>query len=217
MSDFKIINLGLPKTGTTTLTRALRRACIPTVDWKVHKRQTPDESLHGQHLGTLMYRDYFDSGDPLKRLTKWRAFNELSHAGLKHSLWPQTDWGLLSAILKHHPDTRFMLNTRDPERTAASIIRWGNLGSLRLPNTNVPGLPKGYGEQSHIARWIEAHYAFVRRVFSGADNFLEFDITDSDAPKKIGAFLDTKLPWWGRANARPEADTPMLQPEMTDN
>lgn len=222
MSDFRIINLGLPKTGTTTLTRALRRASISVADWKVRKRQTSDESLHGKHLGTLMYRDYFDHGDPLKRLHMFRAFNELSHAGLKHSLWPQTDWAFLEAIQKHHPYTKFLLNYRDPAKTANSIMRWTNLGTMRLPLANVPGLPKGYGDEGHIARWVAGHYAFVRRVFAGADNFLEFDITDAAAPKKIGAFIGTDLPWWGRANANAQvkpaaAAQPDTQPELTDH
>lgn len=221
MSDsFKIVNLGQPKTGTTTLTRALRRAAIATADWKIHRRQSDDESLIGQHLGTILYQDYFQSGDPLARLSKFRAFNELSHAGLKHSLWPQSDWALLEAIEKHHPETRFMLNTRNPARAASSIMRWGNMGTLRLPNTNVPGLPKGYGhEEAQLARWIAGHYAFIRRVFAGHDRFLEFDIADEAAPQKIGAFIGTKLPWWGRANARPAAvpeATPDLQPELTE-
>lgn len=211
--SFKIVNLGLPKTGTTTLTRALRRAAIATADWKIHRRQTADETLIGQHLGTILYQDYYASGDPLARLSRFRAFNELSHAGLKHSLWPQTDWALLDAIEKHHPKTRFLLNTRNPAEAAASILRWGNMGTLRLPNTNVPGLPIGYGaSEAQLARWIAGHYAFVRRVFAGHPLFLEFDIADSAARHKIGAFLGTKLPWWGRANARPAA-TPERESE----
>ena len=214
MSDgFKIINLGLPKTGTTTLTRALRRARIRTVDWRIHRRQSADPELVGKHLGTVMYRDYFDHGDPLRRLGGFRGFNELSQAGLHYSIWPQTDWGLIDAIQRHHPDTRFLLNMRDPAATASSIMRWGNLGTLRLPNTNVPGLPKGYGsDESHLARWVLGHYMFCERVFAGADNFLAFDIADPDAPTKIGAFLGFELTWWGRANENKTAPAEPAEP-----
>lgn len=198
----KVINLGLPKTGTTTLTRALRRAGLRTVDWRIRKRQTRDPELSRKHLGTILYRDYFDTGDPLHRLAEFDAFNELSHAGLKHSLWPQTDWGLLDAIQTHHPGVRFTLNMRDPAETANSIMRWTNLGTLRLPVTNVPGLPKGFGAtEAELARWVEGHYRFCERLFAGASNFLAFDIADANAPEKIGAFLGLDLPWWGVANA----------------
>lgn len=198
----KVINLGLPKTGTTTLTRALRRAGLRTVDWRIRKRQTRDPELSRKHLGTILYRDYFDTGDPLHRLAEFDAFNELSHAGLKHSVWPQTDWALLDAIQTHHPGVKFTLNMRDPAETADSIMRWTNLGTLRLPNTNVPGLPTGFGvSEAELARWVEGHYRFCERLFAGASNFLAFDIADEAAPEKIGAFLGLDLPWWGVANA----------------
>lgn len=201
---FKIVNLGLPKTGTTTLTRALRRAKVRTVDWRIHRRQSSDPQLVGKHLGTVLYRDYFDHGDPLRRLSGFRGFNELSQAGLHTSLWPQTDWGLLDAIQRHHPDTRFLLNMRDPAATAASIMRWGNMGAMRLPNTNIPGLPKGYGHsEAELARWILGHYMFCERVFAGSSNFLAFDIDAPDARESLARFLDLDMPWWGIANQNP--------------
>lgn len=208
--DMKVINLGLPKTGTTTLTRALRRAGLRTVDWRVRRKQTQDPDLVRKHIGVILYRDYFDHGDPLRRLKSFDAFNELSHAGLRHSVWPQTDWGLLDAIQTHYPKAKFTLNMRDPAETANSIMRWTNLGTLRLPKGNVPGLPSGFGvSEAELARWVEGHYRFCERVFHGADNFLAFDITDEKAPDKIGAFLGRELPWWGVANAgkpEPEGD-----------
>lgn len=200
----KVINLGLPKTGTTTLTRALRRAGLRTVDWRIRERQTRDPDLIRKHLGMVLYRDYYDTGDPLHRLSDFDAFNELSYAGRKLSVWPQADWALLDAIQTHHPGVVFTLNMRDPAATANSIMRWNNLGTKRLPSTNVPGLPMGYGvTEAELARWVEGHYLFCERLFAGASNFLAFEITDEAAPEKIGAFLGLDLPWWGVANARP--------------
>lgn len=210
MSAIRIINLGLPKTGTTTLTRALRRAGLGVVDWRINPRQTRAKALHGRHLGSVLYEDYFKHGDPLKRLARFEVLNELSWAGPERSLWPQTDWGLIDAIQRNHPQVKFLLNMRDAGDTARSMMRWGNLGTKRLPEANIPGLPDGYGaSEPELARWVLGHYIFCERVFSGADNFLAFDISDKDAPDKIAAFLGTPMPWWGRANARsPKAATP---------
>ncbi len=212
MSAIRVINLGLPKTGTTTLSRALRRAGLVTVDWKVRPRHSEAKGLKNRHLASILYEDYYKHGDPLKRLARFDALNELSRAGHSHSLWPQTDWGLLDAIQRAHPQVKFMLNMRDPAQTAASMMRWSNMGTERLPKANIPGLPKGYGAtEAELARWVLGHYIFCERLFADAENFLAFDIADKSAPDKIGAFLGLDIPWWGRSNARsPLAPTPEL-------
>ncbi len=83
-----------------------------------------------------------------------------------------------------------------------SMGRWSNLGSFRLPNAAIPGLPEGYGgSDDERVRWIEGHFKFCRQVFAGADDFMEYDVEDPEAPQKIAAFLGIDLPWWGVANA----------------
>lgn len=201
MTRLRIVNLGLPKTGTTTLSRALRRANFSVADWRIRPHQTKDSSLHNQHVGSLLYKDYFEGGDPLARLDAFDAINEMSVVRFDRNLWPQMDWGLLSAIQDHHPGTKFLLSHRDAAATASSMKRWLNLGDKRLPKLNVPGLPRRFGKsEGELERWIDGHYKFCRQVFAGADNFLEFDIADAEAPAKIGAFLGRPLQWWGHVN-----------------
>jgi len=203
MTRLRIINLGLPKTGTTTLSRALRRAGLRVADWRVRADQTSDPALVDQLLGKLMYADYFASGDPLARLGEFDAVTEMNALRFDTNFWPQTDWGFLDAIQRHHPGVKFLLSYRDPQKTARSMMNWRNLGTKRLPENDIPGLPRGYGGNTDdIARWVEGHFAFCRRVFAGADNFLEYDVEDSDVQTKIGGFLNLDLPWWGRSNQR---------------
>ncbi|MEX0285530.1 MAG: sulfotransferase [Paracoccaceae bacterium] len=201
MTRLRVINLGLPKTGTTTLSRALRRAGLNVADWRIRAEQTQNKDLIRALVGKLVYRGYFDTGDPLALLDEFDAVTEMSFVKFDFTAWPQTDWAIIDAIMTHHPGARFLLSYRDPAETAASMKGWGNLGEKRLPATSVPGLPKGFGHrEDELARWIEGHYRFCRHVLAGSDRLLEYDITDPEAPQKIGAFLGRDLPWWGRAN-----------------
>jgi len=201
MSGLKIINLGLPKSGTTTLGEALARAGIKVADWRIRKGQSQDDILARRFVGKLMYEGYFEDGDPLSKMPDFGAFTEIDIVRNGLNLWPQTDWGLLDAIRKHHPGAKFILTHRDAMSLSDSMGRWSNLGSFRLPNNSVPGMPEGYGgTDEERVRWIGGHYSFCRRVFDGDANFLEYDIKDENAKDKISAFLGIDLPWWGKAN-----------------
>ena len=205
MARLRIINLGLPKSGTTSLGQALRRAGFRVADWRIRKGQSDGDRLRRAFVGKLMYRGYFEQGDPLAMMPEFDAFTEIDIVRDGLNLWPQTDWGLLAAIRKHHKGAKFILTTRDPARHSDSMARWSNLGRRRLPANAIPGLPQGWGKtDAERIRWIEGHRAFCRQVFAGAEDFLEYDIEDSDAQARVSAFVGRELPWWGVANANPD-------------
>ena len=199
----RVFNLGLPKSGTTTLGVALGHAGLKVADWRIRKGQTEDRRILYGFVGDHMYRGYYGSGDPWDYLAEFDAVTEASVASKGLSLWPQTDWGLIAALRARHPGMKFLLSHRDPAALAQSMLGWSNLGRSRLPGQNVPGMPAGYGTSAdQLIRWIEGHYAFCRQVFRDDPDFLEYDILDPEAPARIGAFLGLELPWWGRANAK---------------
>lgn len=210
MSRLRVINLGLPKSGTTSLGEALKRAGLRVADWRIRAGQSEGDRLKRAFVGKLLYDGYFETGDPLARMDEFDAFTEIDIVRDGLNLWPQTDWGLLSAIRAHHPGARFVLTWRDPAKLSDSMGRWSNLGRTRLPNSAIPGLPEGRGgTDAERIRWIEGHHAFCRQVFAGADDFIEYDIEDDDAKARLERFLGIDLPWWGVANAndnRPAAD-----------
>ena len=194
----KVINLGLPKSGTTTLAAALRHAGFTVADWKLR----PGQSTKWRgYVGKLMYEGYFRTGDPLAFFEEFDALTEIDVIREGRNFWPQMDWPLLTAIRELHPGARFILSVRDPRAHADSMRRWSNLGTTRLPRNAVPGLPPGYGDKpGELERWIEGHITFCRQVFAGADDFLEYHIEDPQAQRKISRFLGVDLPWWGKAN-----------------
>ncbi|MCD1626347.1 sulfotransferase family protein [Seohaeicola saemankumensis] len=200
-SRLRVVNLGLPKTGTTTLAHALRLTGMSVADYRIRRRQTKDTGLHGAFLAERFYNGYFHTGDPLEGLEAFDAFSEISSLREGHCLWPQTDWGLISAIRAHHPGTVFLASWRDPQALSDSMLRWSDLGTERLPRNNVPGLPAGYGATTaERVRWITAHYDHLRALFRDDPAFLLYDIADPAAPAQIGAHIGRKLTWWGRAN-----------------
>ena len=201
MSRLRVINLGLPKSGTTTLGKALTKAGLRVADWKVREGQSDDDALKDEFVATCLYRGYFEAGDPLAAMDEFDAFTEISTISGGHNLWPQFDYGLLKSINDQHDGAKFVLSMRPAKDIVDSMLRWSNLGTGRLPKNTIPGLPAGFGTSpDQLVRWVDGHYAFVRKAFEGQKNFLEYKMDDPNAPEQIGAFLGVHLPWWGRSN-----------------
>lgn len=197
----RVVNLGLPKTGTTTLARALRRAGCHVADHRIRAKQTKNKALHGAFVADLLYRGYYETGDPAAFLTEFDAISEMSVLREGRSIWPQMDYGLIMAIRAHHPGVKFLASNRDTFATSQSMLAWSDLGTARLPTAPVPGMPEGYGDiTSERMQWIESHYAHLRAIFRDDDDFLEYDVADPAARDLIGGFLEIPVTWWGRTN-----------------
>lgn len=197
----KVVNLGLPKTGTTTLARALRRAGFHVADHRIKPRQTQDPALQNAFVAELLYRGYFETGDPCAFLQGFDAISEMSLLREGQSLWPQMDFALLRAIKAHHPEVKFLASGRDAFDLSQSMLAWSDLAISRLPSYDVPGLPKGYGDTTkERMQWIDGHYANLEAVFGHETWFLSYRIEDADVRTRLEAFLGRPMPWWGRSN-----------------
>lgn len=202
--SLRVVNLGLPKSGTTTLAKALQKAGLTVADFRIRRHQTEDPALRGAFVAELLYRGYFETGDPAALLPGFSAISEMSLLRKGRSLWPQTDLALIRALRAHNPDLKLLASRRDPFEMSQSILAWSDLGTARLPASAIPGLPPGFGETTkERIQWIEGHYATLRQAFGDDSGFLEFNIEDPDAPASVGRFLQIDLPWWGHANANP--------------
>ena len=94
MSDrLRVINLGLPKSGTTTLGHALKVSGLNTADYRIRPHQTQDEDLRRQFVGQLMYDGYFHQGDPLAKMDDFDCFTEINYYAfdIKNVITPNFD------------------------------------------------------------------------------------------------------------------------------
>ena len=203
--SLQVINLGLPKSGTTTLARALKVAGLKTADHRIRRHQSTDPALRGAFVGDLIYRGYYNTGDPTALLSDFAAISEMSCLRAGHSLWPQMDYAIIAAFRRHHPGVRFVASWRPADMMARSMLAWSDLGSDRLPSMDIPGLPRGFGEtEKERARWIDGHYAHLDALFAQDPTFLRLDVTAANAQDQLAAHIGLVLPWWGRANAAPQ-------------
>lgn len=206
--SLRVVNLGLPKTGTTTLARALKMAGLKTADHRIRRHQTDDAALHGAFVGELVYRGHFHCGDPAALLDGFDAISEMSCLRGGHSLWPQMDFAVIAALRTRHPQVRFVATWRPAQDVARSMLAWSDLGTERLPACDIPGLPRGYGETSaERTAWIAGHYAHLDAIFAGDPAYLRLDVAAADAPERLAAHIGRPVPWWGRANAGAPTDT----------
>jgi hypothetical protein len=207
MKGVKLVNLGLPKSGTSTLSRALWEAGWKAADHKIRRGRPHPSRLVGSFVAEHLYRGYFDTGNPFKYLGYYDALTEVSVQNAALSLWPQCDYAMVRAMRLARRRVLFVATWREPEEIADSIMRWRNLGSERLPAGHIPGLPAGWGEtEAQRLRWITGHYTMLLEVFAGDPRFLMLPVAARDARARLARFIGRDLPWWGRENAN--ADNP---------
>lgn len=207
MRGVKLVNLGLPKSGTTTLAHALDRAGWQVADHKVRRIHNRAPGLGGTFIGKQLYDAWFRHGDPFAVLDEvYDALTEISVLKGPVSLWPQCDYTMIKAMRLARPGMLFVATWRPAADISDSMRRWNNLASDRLPGGAIPGLPAGYGEaEDERHRWIAGHYDMLQDIFGDDPRYLELDMAAVDARDRLAAHIGRDLPWWGRKNRNPGA------------
>ncbi len=190
----KLMVIGFPKSGTTSITAALEASGFRPVHW------TDDKN---RHVGALIYHATLHGLDPFAHLAGYDAVTQadacLPAKGVNY--WPNLDFAILRAIRRSHPSCLFVLNYRRPEAICDSIMKWSHLHK-RLIAADIPGLPPGAGtKREHLMAWIENHLDACRTFFANDDRFIEIDIESADAPDRLGRALGVRLNGW--ANYKP--------------
>lgn len=202
--SLRVVNLGLPKTGTTTLSRALKIAGFKVADHRIRPRQTDRQDIHNAYVAELIYRGYFRTGDPGAEFPEITAISEMSCMRDGHSLWPQMDFGIIDALRRTHPGVKFVATHRNSWDVSRSMLAWSDLGTSRLPSGAVPGLPPGFGETSKEREiWIDAHYTHLSQIFRNDPDYLELDVANPGVKDRLATHIGADITWWGRANRTP--------------
>lgn len=203
----RAVAIGFPKSGTSTLQRALTHAGLRCFH----------QFYRNKPVGKLVYDGLRANGDPFTLMPGADVLTQMDicRPNLGLNFWPNLDLAVLVAIRARHPDCLLILNRRDPAATAASMARWDDL-QARITLSDIPGLPQGHGgETRDLEGWIVRHHAAVEAMFGGRPGFLDLDITAPDARDRLGAALGIAVTWWGRANRNraTEATAPAPAPE----
>jgi hypothetical protein len=186
----KLMLIGFPKSGTTTITRALETSGLKVAHWVDDGRR---------FIGGLIYDGLFRARDPFAHLKDYDAITQadvcLPAQGI--NWWPNLDFAMLRAIRREHPTCLLVLNYRKPEAVCDSIIQWNDL-QKRVEMAEIPGLPAGRGgKRGELITWIENHFDACRNYFSGDDRFLEIDIESAAAPILLSEALNMTITHWG--------------------
>ena len=192
----KLFLVGLPKSGTSTIHKAIHCSGLRSVHWQYGSQ--------GPFVGPSIKARYDDGEDPL---ADWHDFDAITQADFidnRVSIWPQMEPETLAAIRRYHPECRFLLNYRDPDAIVDSMTRWGNLRD-RLSKLGAPGLPPRAADTDNgLLEWIEEHYRQVRARHANDPLFCEIDIAAADARERLGDFVGRHIEWWGVENRATE-------------
>src|SRR4051812_49290681 len=191
----KLMAIGFPKSGTTSLTKALNASGVPCAHWRTHA---------GKFVGVQIYAAVYHGLEPFALLEGHEAVTQADVClpSKRLNLWPNLDFSVLSAIRRAHPSCLLLLNYRRPEAIADSIARWDDLQG-RIAISQIPGLPRGLGrKREHLITWIENHFDACRRFFAHDEHFLEIDIESPDAPERLAKALGIEIVGWGDHKAR---------------
>lgn len=186
----RMMVIGFPKSGTTSITKALESSGLKAAHWHDGQKRA---------VGGLIYRAVLNGLDPFANLQGFDAITQADVCLPQHNInfWPNLDFTILEAIRRAHPECLLVLNYRRPEAICDSIAKWRHLQD-RLTKAEIPGLPAGFGgKREHLMNWIENHFAACRSFFAEDERFLEIDIESPDAPDRLGKALGIEVVGWG--------------------
>jgi hypothetical protein len=172
----KVFCIGLNKTGTSSLGRALQMlGLVP-----IAAPSTRDPAASG------LFRAIVDAGDYRPVLDYARDFVSFEDR-------PWNAGQIYRHLDAEFPGSRFVLTVRDKARWWSSVRSWLDLKSqMRRPYLRHLGVSE-LSEQEFCAA-AERYEASVREYFHGRSNLLVMDLEAGDGWEKLCAFLELPVP-----------------------
>jgi len=107
----RILVVGFPKSGTTTLQRAFAETGLSSGHWRIGSKA----------IGRLIYDGFYEQGDPFHHLDGYEAITQMDYCNHETTqdgerrflnVWPNLDIPLLLTIRRMYPNCKFILNYR---------------------------------------------------------------------------------------------------------
>lgn len=178
----RVFGIGLNKTGTTSLTRALEILGYSAL----HNDADVEEAMqhaHREHAPLLTYASDADAYLDIRAVERW-----------------------FDLLDQQYPGSHFVLTTRDLDSWLRSREQHVLKNRARAESGEYDGQWLSVDLDDWRREWHE-HHDRVRSYFDGRANLLELDITAGDGWELLAPFLgvavpDQPFPWLQRATAR---------------
>ena len=214
-----VITLGLPKTGTTSISEYFNCSGWSTSHWNCGASGKCGLCLldfvqrvaSQEHSGSRGWRERPDRApELLSACGRYDVFGQLDYQAHSACIYPQVSH--LHTLLRALPRACFVLNTRPLGRWIESVRRWGlkelhSTGARYEPErdtllakmlSSCPILPRN---ESGLLEWHARHLERARDALRGHPCALEFDIEDPLAGRKLqAAFRGTNAACWQQHN-----------------
>ncbi|HET8654378.1 MAG TPA: sulfotransferase [Longimicrobiaceae bacterium] len=187
----KVVEIGSPKTGTTSLGRAFELLGLRHRGW--------DKQLHGELLRALGVAGTMDvMAIPAERLDelmlrKWRegAFDRILEEMRRFDAFEDGPWhfpGFFKVVDRAFPGTRFILLERDREQWLRSYRN--HFGSTRPALPEDPGDPRPLVLREHLRRYDTVRAYFAQRP----GDLLTMNICAGEGWEPLCRFLELPRP-----------------------
>jgi hypothetical protein len=183
-----LVLIGFNKCGTLSLSDLFRRCGHTSAHWRTDT---------GQFLAPLIYANWHLKRPVLAGLPQYRVISDLFY--LDEFTYLEAN-SLFDQMAQHHPQTRFLLNTRSRENWIASRIGHSTPGTGSLIGRACAFFRASESDVADIwrAQWDDHHRA-VRDYFADSpDRLLVYDI-ETGNPAQIADWLG---PSWAIDPAR---------------
>ena len=177
-----VINLGMPKTGTTSLTKYFKQLGIECAHWK-----TKDKRIIGEAMTSSLH-----SKKPIfKDLPNVRCLTQMDFCRwtdkkrrISECFWPQID--MLQTLVKRFPSAKFILTTRNVDSWFDSVSRWSDL--LDRIRCSSSSLLRYNATDEEVKTWFVNHTNSVK-AFVESKNLMELTLeaaqTQAEAVKSF--------------------------------
>lgn len=217
--EYLVIAVGLPKSGSTSLTKFLNNCCsgLRAIHWTApncSRVRYPVEAVRFKSsnaswnvvrqqrrcfIGVLIQQALADKKPPLEYVfeTGVSGVVQMDTTLGRLNIWPQID--ALELILDAYPQAHFVHHIRSVSDHVASIIAWGDFAQqLRRKGmlTRFAGQHALKSDEENISIFILAAREMVRNAFESRRDarYIEVDIAgNADAGAQLSTFLGSRV------------------------
>ena len=199
--NLPIINLGMPKSGTTTLHHLMGCMGLSSAHWGCRSSGSTSKAC-GCH-----FKVCHEAGEPLLSCSPgYDSYIQMDIVEYSFCHFPQITG--VDNLMTNYPDATFVMTTRSPEKWAHSVYYWRAM-ARRIAYCELPDPfnidPSSVREENYsdtLSQFYTDHVAFIKA--KAAEHGIKLLVVNIEDPKSVSAFLKkmgAKEECWGHQNA----------------